>query len=110
LYSFSKHYLLINHLIINLPNKTLDKIGKNIHIQGDSREVKYLEDANEKPNKEVDLNSNFNDLIDGAQPKDVISLVFGKIKTYIINKKINLEDFMLLFDSVEERVKYSKFR
>ena len=104
--NLSKFTVLINECIDRFPNKKLIKIGKNFHIQGDEKYVKVTQQIDKEEEEDFRNNNEMN----FKGQNDVVNMIFKQIKTFIMKKKINVDDFCDLFQTKEVEMPNEEFK
>jgi len=102
----TKYTVLINECIDRLPDKKVQRLGKGLHIQSDGRAYYLMQDNTKYDDEKVTEQGKEGE----EQILDPVNIVLKKIKSFIMKRKMTLEEFMALFRSVEDKIPVEEFR
>lgn len=107
---FPKYTVLIRECIESFPNKKIIRIGKQFHVQSDGVNVRMLTDENDKDDDFWRDDSIEQEAGGKISANDIFSLMMHKIKTYIMHKKISINDFYHFFVNHDDKISVLDFR
>jgi len=105
----TKFTVLINECIDRLPDKKVVRLGKGLHIQSDGRAYQIMQDNTKYEQHDAKTIAEQKEAPEEAF-NDPVTVILRKIKSFIMKRKMTLEDFMGLFRSVEDKMDVEDFR
>ena len=103
---FSDYYLMILEGISQLPTKIVTKAGKALKIQNDTKGNYKLEKINVKEEQDQKMMDEEQNVAVGKEPIDTL---LERIRTYLIKRRMKIQEFLDLFEIKLEVVPKGQF-
>lgn len=103
---FSNYYLMILEGISQLPTKIVTKAGKALKIQNDTKGNYKLEKINVKEEQDQKMIDEEQNVALGKEPSDIL---LDRIRSYLIKRRMKIQEFLDLFEVKLELVPKGQF-